>query len=135
MKQLEDKFGYSKVFFFLGIYTVLSLTLYLVGGAKLVSDLAGFVYPAYMSFKSVDAADATRSTQWLTYWVVFSTFAIIESVALFLVEYIPFYYFVKVGFFFWLYHPKFLGAGVMYKDLIRPVLLPYLDVAPEKKAA
>ena len=137
MKQLEEKFGYSKVFFFLGIYTVMSLFVYLVGGAKLISDLFGFVYPAYMSFKSVDSADSDMSTQWLTYWVVFSTFAIVEQVALFLVEFIPFYYFIKVAFFLWLYHPKFLGAGIIYNDMIRPALLPYLEMTKpsEKKAA
>mmetsp|Transcript_12398 Transcript_12398/g.28704 ORF Transcript_12398/g.28704 Transcript_12398/m.28704 type:complete len:137 (+) Transcript_12398:473-883(+) len=136
MKQLEDKFGYSKVFFFLGIYTILGLFVFLVGGSKLISDLFGFVYPAYMSFKSVDSEDTKMSTQWLTYWVVFSTFAITEQVALFLVEFIPFYYVIKVGFFLWLYHPKFLGAKIIYDEVIKPAMLPYLEMAQkEKKAA
>ncbi len=90
-----------------------------VGGTKLFSDIFAFVYPAYMSFKAIDSSDATDDTQWLTYWVVFASFSITESIAGFITSWIPFYYVIKTCFFIWLYHPKFMGAGLVYKQVIK----------------
>ena len=86
LKELEEKTGYPKVYFFLAITSVLSLLITICGGTKLIVDLVGFVYPAYMSFKSMDA-NKGDDTQWLTYWVVFAFFSIMESLAGFLVSY------------------------------------------------
>ena len=90
-----------------------------LGGTKLMSDLFAFGYPAYMSFKAIDSADPVDDTQWLTYWVVFSLFSIVENMMNFLVSWIPFYHIIKCGFFLWLYHPKFMGAGLVYKQVIK----------------
>uniref|UniRef100_A0A7S1V0B5 Receptor expression-enhancing protein n=1 Tax=Grammatophora oceanica TaxID=210454 RepID=A0A7S1V0B5_9STRA len=128
LKEVEEKTGYSKVFFFLAGVLVMFVLLLLVGGFKLIADLSAFVYPAYMSFKAIDSKEMD-DTQWLTYWVVFSAFSIIEQVAGFLTSFIPFYYFIKTAFMIWLYHPKFLGAQLIYKDAIRPLLMPYLNIS------
>ena len=82
----------------------------------MVADICGFCYPAYMSFKSIESSDTTDDdVQWLTYWVVFALFSIVENFMSFLVSWIPFYFAIKVCFFLWLYHPKFMGAGLVYK--------------------
>jgi receptor expression-enhancing protein 5/6 len=139
LKDIETQTGYSKVYFFLFAVLSLATTIYGLGGAKLVTDLVSFVYPAYMSFKSIDSADTTDHIQWLTYWVVFSGASIFETVFSFLPEYIPFYFILKVFFFIWLYHPKFLGARMVYAKGIKPLIMPHLNAmqktaaAPEKK--
>ncbi|GMH87048.1 hypothetical protein TL16_g10733, partial [Triparma laevis f. inornata] len=119
LSTLETQFGYSKVYFFLA--TLLSLTtfLFIIGGIKLISDLVGFVYPAYASFKAIDSADPNDDTQWLTYWVVFAIFSILESACGFIVSWIPFYFFIKLAFLVWLYHPNTMGAVVVYTQVIR----------------
>lgn len=126
MKEVEKKTGYSKVYFFLLAIAAISAVIYTLGGAKLITDLVSFVYPAYMSFKAIDSNNNNDDTQWLTYWVVFSFFSIIESVTGFLTEFIPFYFPLKVSFFIWLYHPKFMGAGMVYSQAIKPFVMPYL---------
>ncbi|GMI39662.1 hypothetical protein TrCOL_g10461 [Triparma columacea] len=133
LEALENKFGHSKVYFFFAIILSLGSVLFLLGGAKLVSDLVGFVYPAYASFKAIDSADPNDDTQWLTYWVVFAVFSIIESAASILVSWIPFYFFIKLTFLIWLYHPSTLGAVVVYTSVIRPYVLPYMGTETEKK--
>ena len=105
LKELEEKTGYPKAYFALAIAALLTGVLTLLGGAKLLVDLVGFVYPAYMSFKSMDANNG-EDTQWLTYWVVFAFFSIVEGMAGFLTRLIPFYYITKTGFILWLYHPQ-----------------------------
>ena len=109
------------------------MTLYTLGGAKLVTDLVSFVYPAYMSFKAIDSKNSTDDTQWLTYWVVFSFFSIVESVCTFVVDFIPFYFFLKIGFFIWLYHPKFMGAGLVYTKVVKPFIMPHVKALTEAK--
>eukprot|EP00558_Chaetoceros_sp_UNC1202_P010056 CAMPEP_0197240808 /NCGR_PEP_ID=MMETSP1429-20130617/7006_1 /TAXON_ID=49237 /ORGANISM="Chaetoceros sp., Strain UNC1202" /LENGTH=168 /DNA_ID=CAMNT_0042700521 /DNA_START=101 /DNA_END=607 /DNA_ORIENTATION=- len=127
LKDIETQTGYSKVYFFISGVSMISAIIYGLGGAKLVTDLVSFVYPAYMSFKAIDSSNTTDHTQWLTYWVVFSFMSIIESVAGFLTEFIPFYFFIKVAFFIWLYHPRFTGAGLVYSQGIKPFVMPHLN--------
>ena len=127
LKEIEKKTGYPKVYFFLAALTLISSIIYTLGGAKLITDLVSFVYPAYMSFKAIDSSNDGDDTQWLTYWVVFSFVSIIESVAGFVTEFIPFYFPLKVAFFVWLYHPKFMGAGMVYSQAIKPFVMPYLN--------
>ena len=98
----------------------------------MIVDLVGFVYPAYMSFKSMDANNG-EDTQWLTYWVVFASFSIVEGMAGFLTRLIPFYYLTKAGFILWLYHPQTMGAQSIYAGVIRPVMLPYLESGESTK--
>jgi receptor expression-enhancing protein 5/6 len=126
MKQLETKTGYPKAGFFLVAVMLVFSLVFSMGGAKLLTDLVSFIYPAYMSFKAIDSANELEHTQWLTYWVVFSFVSIIESIFAFLTDFIPFYFFLKVGFFIWLYHPKFLGAGLVYAQGIKPFVIPYI---------
>eukprot|EP00985_Skeletonema_marinoi_P032533 scaffold39168_cov212-Skeletonema_marinoi.AAC.2 len=93
LRDLEKKTGQPKAYLFFAIVSLLTTIVMSVGGSKLFSDIFAFVYPAYMSFKAIDSSDATDDTQWLTYWVS--------------------------AFFMWLYHPKFMGAGLVYKQIIK----------------
>jgi receptor expression-enhancing protein 5/6 len=136
LQKLEEEHGIPKVFIFLVTSVAILCTLFFIGGAKLISDLSAFLYPAYESFKAIDCSDGSGAdTQWLTYWVVFAIISIFEQCAQFLVKWIPFYYFIKIGFFIWLYHPSTLGAGMIYRAL-RPFITPYMEMAkPQKKVA
>ncbi|GKY94679.1 hypothetical protein MPSEU_000433300 [Mayamaea pseudoterrestris] len=129
--QLEIKTGQPKALFFIAGVLALFGSLVLVAGGKLIVDLAGFVYPAYMSFKSLEAQH--DETEWLTYWVVFSSFSILESFLSPLVNLVPFYLWIKVAFIIFMYHPSTKGALMIYQQALRPLLLPYLEV--DKSAA
>ena len=123
---LEKKTGgYSKVYFFLASVLFLSAALFYVGGGKLLTGLVGFVYPAYASFKAVESKDVKDDYQWLTYWVVFSTFTLVEDCFSVLVSWIPFYFVLKVLALVWLYHPQTEGAEKVYVKLLEPMLKPY----------
>lgn len=136
---MEQKTGYSKVYFFLAAVVFLAGVIVYAGGFKLVTDLVGFLYPAYMSFKCMESAPQTKgvtddATQWLTYWVVFCSVTVSEGVAPFIVHWIPMYYFLKIGVIVWLYHPKTTGAEMIYNQVVRPYVRPYLEMKTTKKA-
>ena len=101
LEKLEKQTGYPKALFFVGITVVIFLTVSLLGGAKLLVDLVGFLYPAYMSFKSMDSGVNDDVTQWLTYWVVFSFLNIFESLFSIIVAFIPFYFWIKIVKYSW----------------------------------
>lgn len=79
------------------------------------------MYPAFMSFKSLDSGDAAGTGYWLTYWIVWSCMTVLEvfeAVAL----YIPFYYELKLALVIWLIHPQSKGAEVCFKQFVQPML-------------
>lgn len=137
-KKLETKTGYSKVYFFIGTVVAIFGLIWVIGGFKLITDLLGFVYPAYMSFQSMEGAPkgvSDQAAQWLTYWVVFSFITLIESVIPSLHYWIPMYYYNKAGLIVWLYHPQTNGAEIVYNHVVRKYILPHLEatMTPTKK--
>ena len=95
-KQVEQTTGYPAAWFFVAAVGLVTSILTLMGGVKLLVDLVGFLYPAYMSFKALESS-SNEDTQWLTYWVVFSFVFITESIFSFVVKLIPFYYWLKAA--------------------------------------
>ncbi|KAG7090663.1 hypothetical protein E1B28_009762 [Marasmius oreades] len=87
-----------------------------------ISNLVGWVIPAYLSFKALETPSAQDDIQWLTYWVVFGFFNFLESFALsVLLYYLPWYFAFKTIFILWLQLPAFRGAQTTYHTLLKPV--------------
>ncbi|KAF8633190.1 hypothetical protein AX15_001487 [Amanita polypyramis BW_CC] len=88
-----------------------------------VSNLVGFVLPAFLSLKAIDAPAPNDDVQWLTYWVIFAFFNFVESFALRLVLYYLTWYFpLKTVILLWLQLPAFRGAEVAYSKVLKPIL-------------
>lgn len=128
-KEIEGKTGYSKVYFFLATFSLVALLICVTGGMKLASNLVGFLYPAYMSFKALEGGKTVDgdATQWMTYWIIFCSINLLEDTFPFLSRTVSFFYFVKIAAVIWLYHPKTTGAQVMYSSGLRPYLLPLME--------
>jgi len=79
-------------------------------------------YPVYASFKALETEDKNDDTQWLTYWIVFSVFALFESLADELVFWVPFYYELKLLILIALQIPQLQLASTLYTVYLRPIL-------------
>jgi receptor expression-enhancing protein 5/6 len=125
-----------------GIVFLLSFLLFGIGG-NLITQLVGFVYPAYESFKALEPdSEGKRENPrlmrtWLTYWIVYSLFSVVEVFVDYILYWVPLYYMLKLVFLVWLMIPKLGGAELVYKLFIEPMLRQYrkrIDVAVDDAA-
>lgn len=94
-------------------------------GQTYITQLIAVLYPAFMSFLTLESDTETMNKQWLTYWVVYGAFSIVDQFAGFILSFIPFYYFLKVGFLVWCMHPATQGSTIIYDTYILPTYSQY----------
>jgi len=94
-------------------------------GQTYLTQLIAVLYPAFMSFVALESDTPGDDKQWLTYWVVYGAFSVIDQFAGFILSFIPFYYFLKVGFLLWCMHPSTNGATIVYDTYILPYYQEY----------
>ncbi|WOO83490.1 Protein YOP1 [Vanrija pseudolonga] len=126
LRDIEKKTNVPKAYgvLALGASAVLLIFFNLFGLAGAVSNLIGWGLPAYLSIKAIETPSTNDDKQWLTYWVVFGTFNLIESFAIRPILYwIPLYYVFKTVFTIWLFLPATRGAEVLYFNVIRPFVV------------
>ena len=60
---------------------------------------------------------------WLTYWACFACFLVFDQIVgrHVLRKVLPFYFFLKIFFLVYLFHPNTLGARNVYHNLIVPI--------------
>ncbi|XP_023335427.1 receptor expression-enhancing protein 4 [Eurytemora carolleeae] len=76
--------------------------------------VAGTLYPAYGSFKAVKERNVKEYVKWMTYWIVYSLYSLVEEFTDILIAWVPFYYTLKICLIFWLVSPTTRGASVLY---------------------
>ncbi|KAF8472454.1 TB2/DP1, HVA22 family-domain-containing protein [Kalaharituber pfeilii] len=130
---LERQTGAPKAYVvggILGFYFI--LVAFNVGGQTL-TNLAGFIVPGYYSLGTLFSQNKLDDTQqWVTYWMVFAFFSLLESI--FSVTYwIPFYYAAKLVVLLWAGLPQTSGGRTLF-SFLAPVLAKYF-VAPSFSSA
>lgn len=115
-------------------FIVVPILMMFLGGGDFVIDMVAYLYPAYASIKAIETTNNKEDdTQWLTYWLVFSLFKFVESIAQPLISLIPLYFIGKVSFLVWCFYPGVDGAKVIYTSFISPHVVPLLGLRDEKK--
>ncbi|KAF9916968.1 ER membrane protein DP1/Yop1 [Lobosporangium transversale] len=127
LKHLEIATGLPKAYVVLGAGAFVFLMIFFNFAGKLLSNLLGWVYPAYRSFKALETQQKDDDTQWLTYWTVYGFVSILESFTDILLYWFPFYFFLKTVFLLWLMLPTFNGASTIYTRVLRPFLLQHKE--------
>jgi len=124
LSMVEKKTNVKKRYIALGLVGALALWLYAGVMASLICNIIGFAYPAFKTVKAIESTDKNDDTEWLMYWVVFSTFSCVEFFSDILLSWFPFYFLGKCVFLIWCMAPtSYNGSKILYSKLIRPFIL------------
>ena len=114
--------------------------------SSLACGIAGFLYPAFRSFKAIrddGCADGVQCAPHpsspsvrlphtaflatgLTYWVTFALFRCVESLLDFFIGWLPLYYELKLVFVIWLMAPyPIQGSKFLFLKFLKPALDQY----------
>jgi len=122
LTKAEQKTGQPRSYLLLGTFIVLFVLITALFGVSFISNLFAF-YPLYSSFKALRSPLPEDDQFWLTYWVVFATLALFESLIDGVFFWLPFYYVIKVIFLIWCFHPDSKGALIVYKRILAPLFV------------
>lgn len=123
---IEEKTGVDRLYAFIGFVVFITIYLMFGCGQQLVCNIFGFIYPAYCSMKALESKTKDDDTKWLTYWVVFATFTVVEFFVDYIVWWFPFYWLTKCLLYVWLMAPiENNGSILLYRRFVRPCFLRY----------
>lgn len=101
-----------------------------------MTNLVGFAVPAWLSIQALESSSPTDDKHWLTYWVAFSSFTLLESIALRgLIYFVPYWFVIKSLALVYLQLPSTRGAAKLYDHVIRPVFVKKLAPIARQSAA
>nr|ODN92953.1 protein YOP1 [Cryptococcus depauperatus CBS 7855] len=125
LRQLETQTRVPKAYgvIALGFSSVVLIFFNMFGLAQPISNLIGWALPAYLSVQAIESPGANDDKQWLTYWVVFGSLNLLESMGLRAILYwVPMYFVFKTLITIWLMLPATRGAETLYYHVIRPAI-------------
>ena len=121
-EELESSTDINKKTWFVGGVISIFLFLYTIIGMEVITNLTGFVYPAYKTWKYIDSKDNEEKNKWLFYWFLFSSIMLMETITNLLFLFIPFYYQLKLLFLVWLFHDSTRGSEIIYERYFKQLL-------------
>lgn len=124
LEKIEQKTNVRRLYLVIGVAAFLGIYLMIGYGAQFLCNFLGFLYPAYASVKAIESKEKDDDTKWLTYWVTYSFFSLIEFFTDIFLFWIPFYWFFKCVFLVYCMAPtQWNGSVTIYNRIIRPFIL------------
>ncbi|GAB4837812.1 HVA22-like protein f [Ancistrocladus abbreviatus] len=77
------------------------------------------LYPLYASMRAIETPSSLDDQQWLTYWVLYSFITLFELSFWKVLQWLPFWAYLKLLFCMWLVLPIFNGAAYIYEKIVR----------------
>ena len=108
--------------------SIILLIFLVLQGWTIIVTTACVLYPALHSIRAIESEDEEDDKVWLTYWMIFGIFNVLETFVGFILWYIPYWGYIRVFGFIWLLLPNFNGAKTLYETVFRPLLLKNKDL-------
>ena len=105
-----------------GIGSIVLLVLLVLQGWAILATSITVLYPAIHSIRAIESEDEDDDKVWLSYWMVYGMFTVVETFFGFIFWFIPYWSWIRPGFFVWLLLPQFNGAKTIYESVLKPTL-------------
>jgi receptor expression-enhancing protein 5/6 len=123
LKGFHKKTGFPLVYIVGGLLMLMLSIIYMFSGLRVLLGLVGVIYPGYMSLKAIKNDNKLDNMLWLSYWIWYGLFTLIESITDILLFWIPMYQFMKMAFYVYLYAPNTKGALFLYRKVLQPLVI------------
>ena len=102
-----------------GVGSIFLLVLMILQGWTILVTTITVLYPAVHSIRAIESNDSGKDDKiWLTYWMVFGAFTVVETFFGFIFYFIPYWDWIRLGLFIWLLLPNFKGAENIFDNVI-----------------
>ena len=126
MNLIQEKTGIKGIFVIWGLLLSVIFVYFNIFDS-IITNLVGTVYPAFWTIKSLEQNIIEEQKKWLTYWVVFGSFIIVDMGSPVIVKFIPFYFVLKILFLIWLFMPGSNGCTIIYHLFVKKIFGYYED--------
>ena len=116
---IQEKTGING-YIFIGLLLLSLIFVYFNLFENLITNLIGTVYPTFWTIKSIESKDG-KAIHWLIYWIIFSSFILLDFFSGFVVKIIPFYFIMKICFLIWLQWPGSYGCEIIFNYVINSI--------------
>lgn len=99
----------------------LLVTFAMFGSAILTLSIT-VIYPSIKSIQALETIGTQDDKEWLTYWIIFGLLSLIDDCFGFILECIPYFFWLKLAFFIYLLAPQTRGALTLYNGMVRDLL-------------
>lgn len=128
MEYIHSKTGFRGIYVILTIIISLFLIYFNIFD-KTITKLIGTAYPAFWTIKSIESHNEEKR-KWLTYWVIFGMFSLVDLFSPIIVKFVPFYFIIKNAFLLYLIFGKG-GCELVYNLLVKRIISQYEGVIDE----
>ncbi len=103
---------------FIYITLGISFFLFLINHFQfLFSYIITLIIPIFLSMKDYFSNDEDCFKTWVSYFIAFIIFFILDIFHKFFIEFLPFYFFLRITILIFLYHPLYKGSLKFYDDI------------------
>ena len=95
---------------------ITALITLLIKGYAVIATCLCVIYPGLLSIRSIESKSVEDDKIWLTYWIVYGAFHVLDTFIPFILNIIPYSNALRAVLFLWLI--KFDGAEFIYKKYI-----------------
>jgi len=109
------------------IMLVASLVFMILEGWAIMITILTVIYPALKSINAVQSKADSDDKVWLTYWMLYGLFNVLDTFLGWFFSFIPYWTWLRLGFFLFLILPQFNGAHYVYTNFLQKFLKEHAD--------
>lgn len=122
LKELAKTIGVESGVLLGAIILVSLIVTFCLFGATILTLTITVLFPAFKSIQALESEGTQDDKEWLTYWIIFGLFSLIDDFFGCILEFIPYYYWIKLVFFIYLLAPQTRGANFLYNSFVKDLL-------------